>query len=115
MSELGKYMYNKYHDDEDDTDETNIEEVLNLEIKYTETMKKEIENLIDEINNKSIKLFYILADDKMNKCGHSGTKGLGGNDSSPWDGTKATLESTLETLKICLERYEVLVTSVPKD
>ena len=78
-----------------------------------DTVKKEIENLIDEINKKSIKLYYVLADDKMHKCGHPGPKGPAGNDPVPWDGTKATLESTLVTLKICLERYDILGANAP--
>ena len=61
-------------------------------------MKKETKDLIKEIYELSVKLYYDVADDRMLKCGHPGVMGPSGNDenfSIEW----GELVGAIETLK----------------
>lgn len=70
--------------------------------KEMDTIK---DKLIEEIYNNSVKLYYTLADNRMQSCGHPGIQGPAGGD-APWDHTEALLKSAIITLQACLRCYE---------
>ena len=65
-------------------------------------VKKDL--LIKDIYDKSVILYYLLADNAMRSCGHLGI--LGPDGGTDFSSTKATLESAIQTIKICLDNYK---------
>ena len=67
------------------------------------------ETLIEEIYDRSVKLYYTLADDRMQSCGHPGIPGPVGGEDFSWDYLAAALEGSINTLQVCLKRYKEMI------
>lgn len=71
----------------------------------SETKSFKVCECIDDIYKKAVSLFYETSENTTKSCGHPGISGPSSMDVS-WDSTRATLESAIHTLQICLKNYK---------